>query len=250
MQPLSQLFSRRGGRALWICQPINASGRCPPLPHPLSITVPLPITFSSSSSARSVVMLKLKSRTGCVPCRQRKKKCDERRPVCSTCSRLCLPCSYHSPTSASAPVLYSRTRTFALQLRTSGSPPLSQALSLTGLTFESEIDEAIFARVPRTAVLFYSPSSDAITRDEAEFRLLLVEDPLLRDTVIACFSVLLHAYGLNGTLHRAAFARALTLLRRRLGSASTDLKDIFGVQLAVNFIGLLEVCLTDPKLLL
>ncbi|OQU96358.1 Fungal specific transcription factor domain-containing protein [Cladophialophora immunda] len=37
---------------------------------------------------------KSRCKTGCLCCRLRKKKCDEQRPVCSTCQRLDLPCSW------------------------------------------------------------------------------------------------------------------------------------------------------------
>ena len=40
-------------------------------------------------------------KTGCVCCRLRKKKCDEKRPVCASCSRLGLRCSWPSPTEFS-----------------------------------------------------------------------------------------------------------------------------------------------------
>ncbi|KAE8320775.1 fungal-specific transcription factor domain-containing protein [Aspergillus sergii] len=37
-----------------------------------------------------------RSRTGCLTCRRRKKKCDERQPVCSGCDRNQLPCEWVS----------------------------------------------------------------------------------------------------------------------------------------------------------
>lgn len=47
----------------------------------------LPV-FSSSLKGRK------KSRNGCFMCKRRKKKCDEKKPVCSTCRRLNIQCSY------------------------------------------------------------------------------------------------------------------------------------------------------------
>lgn len=38
--------------------------------------------------------LRMKSRTGCATCRRRRKKCDEKRPVCDACLRLTLHCSW------------------------------------------------------------------------------------------------------------------------------------------------------------
>ena len=37
---------------------------------------------------------KLKTKTGCVACRKRRKKCDEIKPECQACRRLKLSCSY------------------------------------------------------------------------------------------------------------------------------------------------------------
>lgn len=37
-----------------------------------------------------------RSRNGCLTCRKRKKRCDEKKPTCDTCERLRLPCRYPS----------------------------------------------------------------------------------------------------------------------------------------------------------
>lgn len=41
---------------------------------------------------------KEKSRSGCTPCRIRRKKCDEHKPICHACERLRLPCAYEGLT--------------------------------------------------------------------------------------------------------------------------------------------------------
>ncbi|KAI2960326.1 transcriptional regulator family: Fungal Specific TF [Aspergillus niger] len=38
-----------------------------------------------------------RSRSGCFTCRVRRKKCDEKRPVCGSCSKLALKCHYKAP---------------------------------------------------------------------------------------------------------------------------------------------------------
>ncbi|KAH7314143.1 hypothetical protein BKA65DRAFT_116714 [Rhexocercosporidium sp. MPI-PUGE-AT-0058] len=45
----------------------------------------------SSSHSRSP---KLRTKAGCVTCRTRRKKCDQGKPICATCDRLCLDCEY------------------------------------------------------------------------------------------------------------------------------------------------------------
>ncbi|RAK76910.1 uncharacterized protein BO72DRAFT_477841 [Aspergillus fijiensis CBS 313.89] len=44
-----------------------------------------------------------RSRDGCVSCKARKKKCDEKRPRCSDCRRLNLPCYWNAPRARSPP---------------------------------------------------------------------------------------------------------------------------------------------------
>lgn len=42
-------------------------------------------------------------RTGCVPCKQRRKKCDERKPTCSGCDRNQLLCTWPDPNKREKP---------------------------------------------------------------------------------------------------------------------------------------------------
>ena len=62
-----------------------------------------------------------KSRTGCDSCKRRRKKCDERTPICSCCSEQGLLCHYGKPNETS------------LVPRERPSQPLRPALAWTGL---------------------------------------------------------------------------------------------------------------------
>ncbi|KIX00790.1 uncharacterized protein Z518_09855 [Rhinocladiella mackenziei CBS 650.93] len=44
---------------------------------------------------------RLRTKTGCYKCRERRKKCDERRPICTACERLQIECVYRSPANHS-----------------------------------------------------------------------------------------------------------------------------------------------------
>ena len=44
--------------------------------------------------AKTTQSMPQRSKTGCTTCRERKVKCDERRPICNTCHRLTLSCSW------------------------------------------------------------------------------------------------------------------------------------------------------------
>jgi transcriptional activator protein UGA3 len=63
------------------CEPLPRDGRAA-ISELTSIDKPVRIT---------------RTHTGCVACRQRKRKCDEVRPKCGDCRRLCLDCEYVTP---------------------------------------------------------------------------------------------------------------------------------------------------------
>lgn len=59
---------------------------------------------------------RLRSKTGCDKCRERRKKCDERRPICGACARLQLWCTYrelslHPSASPASPNVSRRDQT-------------------------------------------------------------------------------------------------------------------------------------------
>lgn len=47
-----------------------------------------------SVTTKKVSRARLRTKTGCITCRDRRKKCDERRPVCQACQRLNIYCCY------------------------------------------------------------------------------------------------------------------------------------------------------------
>ncbi|KAL4928322.1 Zn(II)2Cys6 transcription factor [Aspergillus undulatus] len=51
----------------------------------------------SETKRRGVVKEHRRSRSGCFTCRLRRKKCDEERPTCQSCSKLGLRCDYKTP---------------------------------------------------------------------------------------------------------------------------------------------------------
>ncbi|KAG7927836.1 hypothetical protein KL925_002194 [Ogataea polymorpha] len=60
-------------------------------------------------------MSKSRTKSGCFTCRKRKKKCDERYPVCSGCSRNFLHCSWPEKRGAALPRNY--------EIKAASSPP-------------------------------------------------------------------------------------------------------------------------------
>ncbi|WWD21426.1 hypothetical protein CI109_105911 [Kwoniella shandongensis] len=52
----------------------------------------VPVDLSASSSSSTVAGPSKRAKTGCITCRLRKKRCDEAKPICATCSRLGIEC--------------------------------------------------------------------------------------------------------------------------------------------------------------
>lgn len=55
--------------------------------------------LSSSSCSQAMRRARLRSREACRTCKCRRKKCDEVRPVCGSCQRLCLRCDWIGSTN-------------------------------------------------------------------------------------------------------------------------------------------------------
>ncbi|PYH42643.1 uncharacterized protein BP01DRAFT_376110 [Aspergillus saccharolyticus JOP 1030-1] len=55
-------------------------------------------TIPPLSPGQRIVRSYRRSRSGCYTCRLRRKKCDENRPRCSSCSKLDITCEYNEPT--------------------------------------------------------------------------------------------------------------------------------------------------------
>ncbi|KNG91367.1 Zn(II)2Cys6 transcription factor [Aspergillus nomiae NRRL 13137] len=77
-----------------------------------------------------------RSRTGCLTCRRRKKKCDERHPICSGCNRNQLPCEWVSNE------LVSKTR----------RPRCRRQLAVTQLPHEAQKMVNVFA-IPKPGMV-------------------------------------------------------------------------------------------------
>lgn len=57
---------------------------------------------ASSSRTRSRPPPRLRTKTGCNTCRERRKKCDEIRPICGACDRLQIQCTWREPSTRSS----------------------------------------------------------------------------------------------------------------------------------------------------
>ncbi|KAK1232435.1 hypothetical protein PQX77_004411 [Marasmius sp. AFHP31] len=101
--------------------------------------------MSDPASIKKVIRSHKKSRMGCVQCKKRRVKCDERRPICGTCERRKTDCVFierpkppedDSPSSSSTKpeMIVARRPTAELQLaRKSPTPPPFSTLDMTTL---------------------------------------------------------------------------------------------------------------------
>lgn len=78
---------------------LQESPKSTPSESHLHITHDTPPSHQDSVAPSSVAAQKPKSRSrlGCFTCRKRKKRCDEKKPVCNACTRLKLECVYPVP---------------------------------------------------------------------------------------------------------------------------------------------------------
>ncbi|KAE8384524.1 hypothetical protein BDV23DRAFT_166614 [Aspergillus alliaceus] len=70
---------------------------------------PVPARYKKTNITRS--------RNGCIPCRQKKRKCDENRPSCGLCSRLGIYCSFRSPQLQFIELSFNLGRTAEVDIR-------------------------------------------------------------------------------------------------------------------------------------
>lgn len=94
---LGSVKARRGDRPLALAPSTHAAITPPVGKLTQNLLSLAPLATSNLTFDRKVVQMKAKrkftrSRTGCLTCRARRKKCDEMKPVCDSCKRLGLIC--------------------------------------------------------------------------------------------------------------------------------------------------------------
>jgi hypothetical protein len=180
---------------------------------------------------------KLKSRSGCLTCVARKKKCDEKKPRCGHCERLGLACrsrSTRTPFSSTNMREKSITPRVAIS---SGYPP-----------FVNELERRITLASSKTLSPLVSRVADA---DFLELPLLArfcVQSRLVREAVMAfslacdpCASEAQYKLSLRG------YQSCIAGLKGLKAHSSLSVADSMFLLTAVCFLGLLEVSDTDPN---
>jgi hypothetical protein len=182
---------------------------------------------------------KLKSRTGCLTCVARKKKCDEKQPRCGHCERLGLACKSRSTRT---PVTLTNIR----QKSISPTTPVSSGYP----SFVSDEEKRVTMASPEILAAFVSRVADRSFCDLPLIGRLCVQSRLVREAVMA-FSVAFYPdpsdshYKLSLRSYQSCIAGIQSL--QALGSRSS--KETITLLTAACFLGLLEVRFSayDPR---
>lgn len=189
-------------------------------------------------------MARLKSRTGCLTCIARRKKCDEALPKCGDCSRLQLACvrrerancreeetgKVSRKSAITTTNLKGRTPTLRMTV-TNGYPP-----------FQSDLEKELSMNSPQALKLLVSRIAGEGFGDVTLFGTFCTQSPLVREAVVA-----FTAFN-SGATYEDSYKLALKSYQKCV----TDLKDSRAYELedpgqqdcvltAINFLGLLEV---------
>ncbi len=100
-----------------------------------------------------------RTKTGCYCCRRRKKKCDERKPVCSGCLRNMLHCVYPTPEEIEKSIHRRRKRASSKEV--SGCRKFYRILPKTTSTSQSNVSSACSIDNILGSKSFVSPPSSA-----------------------------------------------------------------------------------------
>lgn len=177
------------------------------------------------------------SKSGCTTCKRRRKKCDERKPVCSSCLRLNLVCNYTSDKGQSG-----ETR----GLVTLGVHELYQSpnigRSLPQLHFRNPEEAQALWSAPASSVAFFAPGCRLAVEDLSVMWQLMWQEDLPRNAMIACFTHFRGRPGNFGNTDCVAYGRALRELYRKSCKESLTNEDILILLTGINFLGLIDVC--------
>jgi hypothetical protein len=175
---------------------------------------------------------KLKSRTGCLTCVARKKKCDEKLPRCGHCERLGLACKSRS--TQTTPVTLTNIREKSVSPRV----PISNGYP----SFVSDEEKRVTGASSQILAAFVSRVAD---RDFLELPLvgrLCVQSRLVREAVMA-FSVAYYPNpsGFHYKMALRSYQSCIAGIQGLQAHDSRNFKESITLLTAVCFLGLLEV---------
>lgn len=182
-------------------------------------------------------MGRLRGHGGCVPCRVRRKKCPEQKPMCDSCLRLGLTCSYQK--SSVEPPYSNRSIILGVYRLQS---PLYQTQQLPTITFTSVQAEVIIANAPLLLEPFFLPTYIYTTRSINELMQVALSSSYVSDALVACLTaVLTTRQELKDPLPPQIWNQASRSIRTVLCENDKDNFTIFKLVIAIMFMGAIEV---------
>lgn len=174
---------------------------------------------------------KLKSRTGCLTCVARKKKCDEKWPRCGHCERLGLSCKSRS---TQVPVKLTNIREKSVSLRAPVSPGYP--------SFSSNEEKRITVASSQILAAFVSRVADPGFHELPLIGRLCVQSRLAREAVMA-FSVAFYPdpSDFHYKMALRSYQSCIAGIQGLQAHDSRNFKESTTLLTAVCFLGLLEV---------
>ncbi|EME42593.1 hypothetical protein DOTSEDRAFT_73439 [Dothistroma septosporum NZE10] len=188
-------------------------------------------------------MPRLKSKTGCMTCLARKKKCDEKRPVCSHCERLGLACVRRDAASDS----HSEMLVSSTNLKARG-PPLQHAITNGYPSFRSDFERQVTLESSTVLRPLVSRMAGTWYQEETMFGRFCTQNRLVREAIVA-FS----AYGQDARndgsykMSLQNYQSCIMRLKQTRAYEHQDPAERDSTITAIVFLGLLEALkLGDP----
>ncbi|KAF2144891.1 uncharacterized protein K452DRAFT_305852 [Aplosporella prunicola CBS 121167] len=202
---------------------------------------------------------RLRTKTGCLTCRKRKKKCDERRPECQICSRLSLACiwddspheeSCNGEQSAAACRNGDDARPTARELlylaATYAAQPAKALRATPGLRNENE--QKLFVYMAEEYMpMLVREYTDPTFADQSHVLTVALGDPCVMDSLLANACLFLASADESYSNNDAAlkfYAKAVRGLRQNLQDLQVTEADD-ALLISTTFLGLYEETIND-----
>lgn len=182
--------------------------------------------------------LRLRSLTGCATCKRRRKKCDEKKPICSACARLELRCWYEQK-----PAAHNVSANRAVPLLGHPGPATTPRLPKSPQPWrhQSISEKNAIHRAPSSVLAFYGPLCSEEVQDLRLVWQMMYQDELIYHATVACFSLVFGRLPQHGQLCRSSYCSALQQARERLTTRVLHRDDLIALQMTVFFLGLMDV---------
>ena len=186
-------------------------------------------------------MDKLKSKTGCLTCVARRKKCDEVEPKCGHCTRLNITCVRRELATDGAAVFISSTN-----LKARKSPPLRSPITNGYPPFKSDFERQLSIESPGALAALVSCMAGPGFRDVVLFGTFCAESRLVRQALVA-FSAYNQGPRCDDSykLSLRSYQYCITNMKQNRPYEGEDPAEQDRVLTAIMFLGLLEVSISS-----